>query len=325
MAPTGFSYRFFVFLRLLKLKASRVKLPNFVRGAGVFLVVLSALGSFSPAPTPAAKREPEVRNESVPPPPLAEFPRRAADSSDLAAISAESAYVIDLQTGVPLFAKNEKVRRPMASLTKVMTALVILETTPLDNVAIVPAVCTTLPPNNMGLIAGEEITTLNLLYGLLVQSSADAACALAHNFKGDFLARMNQTAERLGLYDTQFENEVGFDGENGNHRTTAYDMAVLSKEAMKNPTFRRIVGTRQISVGDVSGGLSHNLATTNELLAEFPGVTGIKTGFTEKALGCLSLSFELVGREIVVVVLGSNDRFGDAKEIVDWVFRSYVF
>ncbi len=201
----------------------------------------------------------------------------------------------------------------MASLTKIMTALVVLENYQLDETVAVPELCTHLPPFKVGYAAEQKLNVEELLYAMLVTSASDASCSLSHHFKGNFLALMNQKAEKLGLADTHFENEIGLDGQNGNHLSTAKDLVKLSGEALKNGVFRKIVGTLEW----------RGLNSTNDLLSTLPGTTGIKTGYTKEAQGCLAVSVERNGREIIGVVLGSEDRFADARTLLDWIFEEH--
>jgi D-alanyl-D-alanine carboxypeptidase len=177
----------------------------------------------------------------------------------------------------------------------------------------------------MGLDANERINVEGLLYGMLVNSGADAACALSHHYNGNFIGLMNQKASDLGLLNTHFENETGLDGLNGNHYSTAEDLVRLSKVALENGVFRKIVGTRQANIPNATQSRWHGLTSTNKLLFTRPGTTGIKTGYTEKAKGCLAVSYEREGREIIGVILGSDDRFGDTETILDWVITAFQF
>lgn len=312
------SYYFSKFLRKLKIKAAHTDRTQVLRTVGVLLVAFAVLGI---SPVEKVKEGPEVQgvveeekpDEAQPFNHLAIQPSRLPDSPPAATVSAQAAYVTDNETDTVLFEKNADQRLPMASLTKIMTAAVVLDEFPLDEKVAVPELCTYLPPLKVGYVAGQKLTVEELLYGMLVSSASDSSCALSHHFDGDFLELMNQKASELGLFQTHFENEVGLDGENGNHFSTAKDLVKLSKEALKNGVFRKIVGTAQWQ----------GLTSTNELLFTLPGTTGIKTGYTDEAKGCLAVSYERNGREIIGVILGSDDRFADMREILDWIFETY--
>ncbi len=325
MVIDGLSYQISKLWRRIKVAARRTDRTQVVRAAGIVLVAVAVLG------TSPEKRE--VRGEieigkvggietnnhkedlsqlSTPNSQLPTLPFRLPISPPEASISAQAAFVIDGETDAVLYEKNPDQRLPMASLTKIMTAVVVLDEFPLDEIVTVPELCTNLPPPKVGYASGQRLTVEELLYGMLVASASDASCALSHHFGGDFLQLMNRKAEELGLTQTHFENEVGLDGENGNHLSTARDLVKLSEEAMRSGVLRKIVGTTQW----------RNLTSTNELLFTLPGTTGIKTGYTEQAQGCLAVSYERGGREAIGVILGSGDRFADAREILNWIFKN---
>ena len=171
---------------------------------------------------------------------------------------------------------------------------------------------------------GEQMSLKNMLYGLLVHSGNDAALALADNFPlgyPAFVAAMNAKAKALHLDHTVFKNPSGV--EQYGHVTTARDLAILSGVAMENSLIREIVSTRSITITDVSGEISHNLVTTNELLGILPGLKGLKTGWTENAGECLISYVERDGHPIIVVVLGSLDRFGNTATLVNWAYAHH--
>jgi D-alanyl-D-alanine carboxypeptidase len=168
---------------------------------------------------------------------------------------------------------------------------------------------------------GEQLTLRNMLYGLLVQSANDAALALADNYPGgysEFVRAMNAKAKELHLDHTVYKNPSGV--EQYGHVTTARDLAILAGIAIRNPVIAQIVKTRATSVTDITGTTVHELETTNELLGVLPGIKGLKTGWTTNAGECLVSIIERDGHEIVVVVLGSLDRFGETTRLVEWVY-----
>jgi D-alanyl-D-alanine carboxypeptidase (penicillin-binding protein 5/6) len=331
-------YRLQKIFRTLKIAARQTDRTQILRTAGILLVAVAVLGT-APQKTDLAEgqEEPEIQGveeeNSAGDLPAGEasfseprsdegsrarlFPSPAPEAS----VSAQAAYFIDNQTEAVLYEKNPDQRLPMASLTKIMTALVVLENFQLDEIIAVPEVCADLPPNEMGLASNEKINVEGLLYGMLVASGSDAACALSHHFDGKFLELMNKKAQELGLTQTHFENETGLDDENGSHLSTARDIVKLSKEALKDRVFGMIMGTRQVNIPNSDQTCWHGLVSTNELLFTLPGTTGIKTGYTAQAKGCLAISYERDGREIIGVVLGSDDRFADAKTVLDWIFE----
>jgi D-alanyl-D-alanine carboxypeptidase len=164
----------------------------------------------------------------------------------------------------------------------------------------------------------------DLLYGLLVYSANDAAETLAQDFPGGydvFITAMNQKATDLSMKNSHFDNPVGLDTD-GQH-STAKDLIRASEVAMRNPTFSKIVGTKNIIVKDDSGKISYSLKNVNELLGVVPGVMGVKTGWTENARENLVTYIERDNHKIMIALLGSQDRFGETKELIDWIFTNY--
>jgi D-alanyl-D-alanine carboxypeptidase len=237
-------------------------------------------------------------------------------------LSARAAVVIDAESKVILFQKNPDQKLLPASTTKIMTALVVLDSYDLKKVIKIDTVHQT--GQVMELEPGEKISVENLLYGLLVQSANDAATVLALNFPGGqdkFIEAMNDKAAALGLTRTHFTNSTGLDAYD--HYTSAHDLALMGATAMRNPTFKKIVGTAGISVADTSNTVSHDLETINELLGVTPGLSGIKTGWAELAGECFVSFVSRGGHDLVTVVLGSADRFGETVTLIDWVYSNH--
>ena len=237
-------------------------------------------------------------------------------------LSARSAIVVDLDSKALLYQKNPDLKLLPASTTKIITALIALEEYDLDDVVTVNSV--KVEGQTMELEFGEKITVENLLYGLLVQSGNDAAVALAQHYPGgeeEFIKAMNTKLKKLNLHDTQFQNPTGLD--NYGHYTTVHDLSLLSAEALKNDTFKKIVNTPKITVTDTTREIEHELETINDLLGKIPGLKGIKTGWTELAGECLVTYTKRNSREIIVVVLGSQDRFGESETLIDWSFTNH--
>ena len=243
-------------------------------------------------------------------------------SSTFPVLSAQGALAVDLDSGVSLYEKNADQPLLPASTTKIITALVSLDTYKLDQVLTVNN--GVVVGQKMGLYSGEQITFENLLYGLLVYSANDAAQTLAQNFPGGydaFIAAMNQKAKDLSMTGSKFQNPVGLDGLN--QITTARDLVRASEVAMRNPEFAKVVGTKSVDFTDVTGKVKYNLKNINELLGTVPGVLGIKTGWTENARENLVTYIGRDGHKVIIAVLGSEDRFGETKELIDWVFTNY--
>lgn len=241
-------------------------------------------------------------------------------TEDVPIVSARSALVMDTTSKTPLFAKNANFRFTPASATKIMTALVSLSYYREDDVLTIDSA--KIPGSSMKLVPGERITVLSLLYGLLLNSGNDAAHTLARNYPGGivaFVREMNALSQKLGLRNTSFHDPAGLsDDENF---TTTFDLAKLATEALKNETFASIVATRQKTVFDVSGRTSHTLRNLNRLLWELPEVSGVKTGFTDRAGGVLVASVAMNGGSFVTVVFKSDDRFEDTKTLIEWALR----
>lgn len=244
--------------------------------------------------------------------------------------TARSVLVIDLDSAVVLHAKNENAWVLPASTVKIMTALVSFDNYALDEILLVGKA------NDFGqdmkLFEGEKISIQNLLYGLLVVSANDAASVLAQNYPGGekvFVEKMNQKAQELHLNHTYFANPTGLDSDQSGNLlvdysyTTSLDLARLAGWALKNPVFAKMVATPKIEVSDISGRMKHQLFNINVLLASLPGIKGIKTGWTEEAGECLVSLVERNGKKIIIVVLGSQDRFGETIKLIDWIFTNH--
>ena len=246
------------------------------------------------------------------------------DDAKYPVISAESAMAVDLNSGVYLYEKDPQ--RPLlpASTTKIITALVALDTYQLDQVLMVGNV--DVIGQKMGLVTGEQITFRNLLDGLLVYSSNDAAEVLAQNFPSGremFIYQMNNKAKEMGLKNTHFANPTGLD--DATQFSTTKDLIVISKIAMRNPIFAEVVGTKEKIVKSIDGRFTHNLVNINKLLGNVEGVLGVKTGWTENARENLVTYIERGDKKIMIAVLGSQDRFGETKELIDWIFESFIW
>ncbi len=238
-------------------------------------------------------------------------------------VTAKSAYVEDIDTGTILFERNsDRILLP-ASTTKLMTALVALEEYQVTDVITVPKM-----PKVEGLkyefTQGEQLSVGDLLKAALIQSSNDAAYILAlsseKGFDG-FVARMNELSAELRLKNTHYENPAGFDTDS--QRSSAHDLVILSKKFMKNDFLASVVATKETVITDLSGEFEHYLANTHQLLGEDPTVVGIKTGTTEGAAQVLITQFIRDGHTIIVVVMGSDDRYLETTALLDWVFSAY--
>jgi D-alanyl-D-alanine carboxypeptidase (penicillin-binding protein 5/6) len=292
----------------------------------LFLLMLSlvfisstamSLGKSQPAKVSVASIFNLPKSKTFPPNPV------LGEKTAFPILSAQGAIAIDMDSGVPLYEKNPDAPLLPASTTKIVTALVALDLYDPDTVLTV-GTKSVVVGQKMGLFVGEKMRMEDLLYGLLVYSANDAAEALAENHPqgyDEFIEDMNKKARDLHMTNSHFENPVGLDG--NAHRSTARDLVRASEIAMRNPIFSKIVGTKEIVITDASGKYSYDLVNLNKLLGVVPGVIGVKTGWTESARENLVTYVTRDGHEILITLLGSQDRFGETKELIDWVFASY--
>lgn len=237
------------------------------------------------------------------------------DAKRLPGVSSAAALIAG--GGQILAEKNLHDRRAMASTTKIMTALLVLERANLDELVTVSPQAL-VGESSMGLQAGEVATVEDLLWGLLLQSGNDAAVALAEHVAGsenDFVALMNQRAAELGLADTHFANAHGLDAPE--HYSSAHDLLRLTEEALRHPLFQHMVSTRTTTAA------GHSLTNINELLDRYPGADGVKTGTTQTAGQNLVASVTRDGNQSLAVVLGSEDRYADAATLFDHFYSSF--
>lgn len=251
---------------------------------------------------------------------------QASNSKEEPKINSRSAVIYDRKSKKVIWGKKENERRPMASTTKIMTAIVVLENANLDDTVTVSKKAAGTGGSRLGLKTGDKITINNLLYGLLLVSGNDAAVALAEHVSGSvesFVEKMNQKAEEMNLEDTHFIVPHGLDMEN--HYTTALELAEMADYAMNNKKFAEIVATKVKTI-NISG-RSKSLINTNELLGNLEGVNGVKTGFTNGANRCLVTSVSRNGMNVIAVVLGADtkkDRTRDSVEIIEYAYKNYT-
>jgi D-alanyl-D-alanine carboxypeptidase len=237
-------------------------------------------------------------------------------------LSARSVLVYDLGSRTVMYEKDPNTPFLPASTTKIVTALVALDTYSPDTILTVGDV--SIEGQKMHLVLGERISVKNLLYGLLIASGNDAAEVLAQNYpqgREAFVDAMNMKAVELGLNSSYFNNPSGLDG--SGHVTTAFDLIKASTVAMRESIFREIVGTKEVTVMSEDGQVSHRLVNINELLGEVEGVLGVKTGWTEEARENLVTYVERENKQIMIALLGSQDRFGETRELIEWLFDSF--
>ncbi len=247
-----------------------------------------------------------------------------ADKPEAPRITAKAAILVDMDTGKILYSRNADKQLEMASTTKMMTAILVLESMPLNQKVKVPAAAVGMAGSVLGLQRGETFTVEQLLYALLVPSANDAAVTLAVADAGSvkaFVAKMNARAAEMGLSNTHFVNNCGLHVPG--HFSSAKDMAKIASYAMRDPMFRRIVSTREYTLPRAGGAAPRLIKTSNELLKDVDWVNGIKTGSTPWAGYCLVSSATKNGLTLISVVLGAKDQ--DTREAESKALLTYGF
>ncbi|MBC7327821.1 D-alanyl-D-alanine carboxypeptidase [bacterium] len=242
-------------------------------------------------------------------------------------IEAKSAILMDYLSGQILFSYNADAKLPPASLTKIISALVILERGNLDDIVNVGINPERIEPSVLGLKRGDKISLRNLLTAMLVRSANDAAIAAAEYVAGSekkFVELMNEEARKLGAYNSHFVNCHGL--HHPLHYTTAYDIAILTRSALHNPIFASIVATPRVEIswmGKDGKEKKAVLENTNKLLNSYPYATGVKTGFTSQAGRCLSAAARKGNWQLICVVLNSPNPFQDAINLFEYGFNNF--
>lgn len=233
-------------------------------------------------------------------------------------VSAQSAVLIEAQTGTVLYEKNAREQRAMASTTKIMTAILTIEAGELDREFTVDSYAIMVEGTSMGLREGDRVSRRDLLYGILLPSGNDAANAAAVSVGGSiggFVELMNKKAQELSLADTHFVTPSGLDAQG--HYTTALDLARLTAYAMRNETFRGIVCCRSAQVEFGNPPYERTLYNSNKMLRQYEGAIGVKTGFTDNARRCLVSAAERNGVTLIAVTLNAPDDWNDHAKMLD--------
>ena len=231
--------------------------------------------------------------------------------------------LIEAQTGAVLESQNADSPLPMASTTKIMTALVVLENCALDELVEVGSAAVGVEGSSIYLALGERVSVRDLLYGLMLASGNDAAVALACHTAGsaeDFAMLMNEKARKLGLSSTHFVTPNGLTAPG--HHTTAYELCLIAREALKNEYFREIVSTRYYTT--TTGDHPRTFKNKNSLLWDYEGAVGVKTGYTEAAGRCLVFAAEREGMTVIGVLLNCRPMFEKAALLLDLAFDNYA-
>lgn len=269
-----------------------------------------------------------VRSEEIPQLRLATRYPKVVDPISQPVVDAQAIAIIDANTATMLYAKNAEEQRAIASVTKLMTALVAMDNLKTDVVVYIQPQDVEIEPTTMNLTVGESMTVSDLMKGLLIVSANDAALTLGR-VAGDgsvanFVEMMNAKAKEMGLENSHFSNPHGLDQEG--LFSSAKDMALIAKNALANPIIAEIVATKETTVTSTDGSLSHNLKNTNKLLDSYLDVYGVKTGFTDNAGQVLITAATNKDKDkIICVVLGSDDRFQDSKTLIDWTFSNFYW
>lgn len=247
-------------------------------------------------------------------------------NADKPIIDAKSAAVYDTRSGRFLFTKSTRSRLPVASLTKIMTSLTAMEQLDFNGTVKVPAEAVRVDGEKQTLYEGEEISVFSLLKLMLVESSNDAAFALADYFKSitgkDLVEEMNRGAQLLQMTETKFLDPAGL---NDNAYSTVEDMVKLVRNTIKEDSIWDITTEKSTSVRSVDGKIEHKIESTNQLFGVIPDVVGGKTGYTDGASGCMILIVDIPGKndKLISIVLGSKERFGDTQKLIDWTKSAY--
>ena len=244
---------------------------------------------------------------------------------DVPKINSRYAIILDRESKRVLYGKNEKIKTKMASTTKIMTSLIIIENANLNDIVKISSKAAGTGGSRLKLNKGDKISVKDLLYGLMLRSGNDAAVALAEHVGGSvegFAKLMNKKAEEIGLENTNFVTPHGLDADE--HYTTAYELAMLTDYALENEIFASIVNTKTCNI--TINGYSRAISNTNELLGNLNGVYGVKTGFTNGAGRCLVTSVKRDDLDIICVVLGADTkkiRTIDSIKLIEYTFRSF--
>lgn len=242
-------------------------------------------------------------------------------------ISARSAYVYDLKNNKVLYSLNEHIKSAPASTTKLMTALVSLDLYSLSETVEMPLHCTSVDSTKAGYLAEIKIPVSELIQTLLVGSSGDSACALSTGkvSYSEFISLMNKYAKEFSMYDSNFTNPIGLDDTDGSHYSTAVDLAILADHSISNEFISQTIQLKEITVNLGLPELDQEILNTNRLLWEIPQTRGVKTGTTLGAGEVLIYEYVEDQKDILIVVMGSSDRFTDTKSLLSWVLESYIW
>ncbi|OQA51966.1 MAG: D-alanyl-D-alanine carboxypeptidase DacB precursor [candidate division WS2 bacterium ADurb.Bin280] len=263
----------------------------------------------------------------------AQRPPQRKDGIKDPVIYADYAVLIDDKSKYPIYQKDSEKAVPIASITKVMTAMVVLDSfKDLGQILEVSSEASSIEGSKVGLKSSEKISVENLLYGLMMNSGNDAANVFAENMGGveKFVEKMNEKARQIGMEHTTFRDPAGLDDDG---RSTAFDIAILFSYALKNETFKQVVNTAEKEISSEDGSITHALKNSNRLVTNevpFDGVIGGKTGFTFAAGHGLVCAAQNEGLTLVSVVLKTHSSKNEAsalesRKLLSWGFESFIF
>lgn len=240
-------------------------------------------------------------------------------------ITAAAGILVDAETGTVLWRRNADQRRPVASLTKVMTALLLLENTDLDDVITAPTGIESVQESSLHLADGEQLSAKDLLYAIMLRSANDACVAIAHHIAGSvpaFAELMNARAKQLGCRNTHFTNPNGLP--DPHHYSSAADMARITLAAIRHAEFNAAVRTRRYTLTRTGNPNDTLVVNRSQLLGKFEGADGVKTGYTRAAGRCFIGSATRGGRRLICVVLNSRDPWADSKALLEYGFAGFT-
>ena len=250
----------------------------------------------------------------------------SATSKEELILNSRIAIAYDRNSGKTIWGKDENKRTAMASTTKIMTAIIVVEKSNLDDIVTISSKAAGTGGSRLGLKKDDKISMMDLLYGLMMKSGNDAAVAIAEYVAGSvdgFAVLMNEKARELNLKDTHFVTPHGLD--NPDHYTTAYELAKIADYALKNDIIAKVVSTKFYTIN--INGYPKDLSNTNELLGNVEGVNGVKTGFTNNAGRCLVTSVNRSGFNIITVVIQADtkkDRTRDSIKLIEHIYENYI-
>lgn len=251
----------------------------------------------------------------------------ASIATDSPKINAESAYFIEPDSGEVLYKKNEHQKMPVASLVKIMSVILTLENRKMSDEIKISQAASDMEPDKMLLIAGETLTVEDLLGGIFLISANDATEALAENISGEvseFVKLMNKKAAQLGMKDTLFINPTGLQEDDKQQYSTSYDVAIMSRYAIKNfPEILNISSQPRIYLPQTATHQDYDMYSGVNLITTYPGVVGLKTGFTPASGFTLVTVAKRDGRTVLGVLLNSENRRDEAKTLLDYSFKKW--